>query len=895
MLRSLLRKLRFGVRYARQTRSLFGRTKRWFLVVLAAIAAVVCLQQHALSIVPVLTRHLPIFPASSATFSPTPRPEVESLQANAPNLLQRGKELYAAGQLFEAARSWQRAAGEYEGKGELFKTAQALNYLALVEQDLGNWEAAQSAIVKSLHLLQSRAQLPSEGLALLAQALNNQGSLQLARGETQAALETWQEAETFYDRATNQQGKLGSQINQATALQILGYYRRAEDLLEKVNAKLQNDSDSLLKAEGLSSLGRALQITGNLRQAKEILEQSWAISERLGATAEVGATLLSIGNLARALKQYDVALEYYQEAAAKVQTAIAQGEASQRARLEAQINRFSLLVATGKQERALEVFPSIESALATLTPSRFSVYARVNLAESLMKIENGANIARLLAEAVQQAKQLSDPRAEAYALTQLGKLYQQNQQLGEAQALIEQATQMAQTIHAEDIVARSVWQLGRILKQQGDIDGAIAAYEQAIATLQSLRSDLATINREIQFDFKESVEPVYREFVGLLLQGGQGEISQANLQKAREAIEALQIAEIDNFFQEACFTAQSVKIDRIDPQAAIIYPIILSDRLEVILSLPNRPLQHYTTPLPRVKLEETLQNLYSSFYVGYSSIERLHLSAQVYDWLIRPAETEFANNNIKTLVFVLDGFLQNLPMGALYDGRQYLIEKYSIALSPGLQLVPDRLDKRHLEALTAGLTKARQGFPPLPGVELEVRAVASEVDAKVLIDGSFTRTAFQNQMSDRSFDIVHLATHGQFSSNPEETFVLAWDERINVKDFDRILQSQGQRAKAVDLLVLSACRTASGDRRAALGLAGFALRSGARSTLATLWSVSDKSAAELMSEFYQQLVQSESNTTKAEALRQAQLKLLTHPRYQHPYFWAPFVLVGNWL
>jgi CHAT domain-containing protein len=165
-----------------------------------------------------------------------------------------------------------------------------------------------------------------------------------------------------------------------------------------------------------------------------------------------------------------------------------------------------------------------------------------------------------------------------------------------------------------------------------------------------------------------------------------------------------------------------------------------------------------------------------------------------------------------------------------------------------------------------------------------------------LLNQDFTRDRFQSQVNAKPFPIVHLATHGQFSSNPEETFLLTWDDRINVKDFAELFENRLEGSlNPVELLVLSACQTAAGDRQATLGLAGFALLSGARSTLATLWSVSDQSTADLMSEFYLQLTQTNLNLTKAEALRRAQLSLLKNPEYNHPYFWAPFVLVGNWL
>ena len=832
----------------------------------------------------------------------------------AEQLLALGKQHYRAGRYSQAATVWQQASVAYRDRGLLLNQAVSLNYLSNAYQELGRWDEAQEAIASSLNLLDSQKSLDARALAILAQALNTQGSIQLATGQTETALETWKQAETAYERAGNQTGKLGSQINQAQALQTLGMYRRAKTMLERVNDQLQTQPDSVLKTNGLRSLGRALQVVGDLSRSKEILEQSWAISQRIGATSETSATLFSIGNIARDLQQDDVALAYYREAAKTADNPILQ--------VQAQLNQLSLLIEarsasalrvarrneTQQWSEVQKLVPQIQSNLSALPASRDSIYARVNLAASMMKMarlpgKSAASFretARFLAPAIQQAQRLADVKAEAFALNQLGQLYEQTGQWRDAQNLTEQALQLSQQINAAEIGARASWQLGRILKHEGDREGAIAAYTNAFVTLKSLQSDLVAINPDIQFDFRDSVEPVYRQLVSLLLQPTNtsgSNVPQENLIQARLVIESLQQAEIENFFREACLETQPVQIDEIDSHAAVIYPIILSDRLEVILSLPDRSLRHYATPLPRQRVEEILQQLYSSFYLGYSGRDRLRLSQQVYDWLVRPAEAELADRGIKTLVFVPDGYLRNIPMAALYDGQHYLVENYSIALSQGLQLFPEALSRSKLKTLAVGLTEARQGFSALPGVEKEVKQITSQVESKVLLDREFTSKAFQQQINIAPFPVVHLATHGQFSSNPEETFLLTWDGRINVKEFDRLLNTRQQRNRTpIELLVLSACQTAAGDAKAALGLAGFALRSGARSTLATLWSVSDLSTADLISEFYQQLAQPTDLTiTKAEALRQAQLALIQNPQYDHPYFWAPFVLVGNWL
>lgn len=843
---------------------------------------------------------------------------------DAPQLVQQGKELYKAGQSFEAVKVWQQAARAYQAQSDVLNQAMVLSNLSLAYQQLGQWSEATAAITNSLKLLQNFSRDvggSKEQLKILAQALNTQGSLQLALGQSEQALTTWQRAGATYAQAGDDVGTTRSLINQAQALQGLGLYLRALATLNQVSSTLQKQPDSLIKVAGLRSLGNALRVVGDLDQSRQILQQSLTVAQQLQSPQEIGATLFSLGNTARAQQKTEAALEFYQQAT--------DASTSPITKIQAQLNQLSLFVETKQWSDAQALSPQIQSQITTLSPSSTAVYARIDFAQSLMKLrtnrvqgDNGTTgqeesssilplsphappsfIAQILATAVQQAKSLGDQRAEAYALGNLGGLYEQTQQWSIAQDLTQQALLLTQSINAPDISYRWQWQLGRLLKVQGDNRGAIAAYDEAVKTLQTLRYDLVAINLDVQFSFREEVEPVYRELVELLLQPPQirGEVpSQKNLQKARETIESLQLAELNNFFRAACLDPKrqiDQVVDQEDQTAAVIYPIILADRLEVILKLPQQELRHYTIHIPQTKVESTLNKLRQQLIEPDTLEEIKSLSEQVYGWLIRPAEAALSASSVKTLVFVLDGSLRNIPMATLYDGRrqQYLIEKYSVALTPSLQLIdPKPLQRGELKAIAAGVTETRLGFYALPNVRRELEEIQAEIPSKILFNEQFTTQAFEKRLNYLPFPVVHLATHGQFSSNPDETFILAWDKRIYVKDLNNFLQSRDQsQPNAIELLVLSACQTAAGDNRAALGLAGVAVRAGARSTLASLWNVNDESTALLMSQFYRELAKNQ--LTKAESLRQAQLALLKNPKYQRPMVWAPYVLVGNWL
>ena len=801
--------------------------------------------------------------------------------------LEQGMAHYQVGRFSEAAAAWEQASQQYQQHEQPLNAALSLSYLSLAAQELGQWEQAQKSITQSLNLLDQSA-LNGEGLAIQAQALNTKGNLELARGQAQAAFDTWEQAEVAYRQAEDETGVLGSQINQAQALQTLGLYRRSRQLLEKVNETLQEQPDSQLKTTGLQSLGGALQVSGDLEQSRTVLQQSLDIAQRLNLPSE--AILLSLGNTARGLDT-QAALSYYQQAATVA--------ASPLAKLEAQLNQLSLLIETEQWQEVQSLLSQIQPLLTKLEPSRAAVFAQVNLAQSLLKYHSATgqsptlSTLTLLTQAQQQANTLNNRRAKSYVLGTLGRLYEQEQQWGEAQQVTGQALAIAQSLNAADIAYQWQYQLGRLLEAQQDTAGAIAYTAEAVNTLESLRGDLVAINPDVQFSFRESVEPIYRELVRLLLSTPTPD----SLNQARQTIESLQVAELENFFREACLTAQPKQIDAIDPTAAVVYPIILKDRLAVILSLPGQPLHYHETRLSQSEVESTLNRLFQSLNPAFSNRERLRLSEQVYDWLIRPVEQELVSSQIETLVFVLDGSLRNLPMAALYNGEQYLVEKYSVALAPGLVLLDSQpLAQDRLKAVLAGISESNIGFSALPAVDEELALISSQLPSEELLNGEFTKTSFQEQIEKTPFPVIHLATHGQFSSNPQETFIVTWQDRVRVNELTTFLRTREQdNLSPLELLVLSACQTAAGDKQATLGLAGVAVRSGARSTLATLWSVKDESTAVLMTEFYQALTQAQAGVTKAEALRQSQIALIESPQFNHPLYWAPFVLVGNWL
>ena len=871
-------------------------------------------------------------------------PPIVQTQTNPSRLVREAKELYRSQQYQSALPLWKSAAEGYKKIGDNLNQAIALSNLSLTHQQLGQWEDARNAIANSLKLLETEP----DDLLVLAQTLDIKGKLERETGNPAEAVDSWQQAAKIYQQLNNDAAITQNNLNQAQALQDLGLYPRAckrvlntlswdniatcpqLSLLTtaELNTKLKplTAKPNLTNVSALRNLGNLLLIIGQPQQSETVLTSTLTAVEKLDNPEELSLTHLSLANTDRALatgeevrskrRQYErQALDNYRQAIAL--------STSDLTKLKARLNQLNFLI---QQEEWTEA-KSLGNALypeivASQGLEREEIYANVGYVQNLIKISTQEDtelqkpgfkeLKQILNNAIKQAQTLGDNRVEAYAWGTLGRLEEITEDYNVAQTDTKQALNLVSNYDAADITYQYFWQLGRIQKELANTSEAIASYTKAYEALQSLRSDVATINPEVQFDFRDEVEPVYRQLVELdvryaqsLEQAGNKQDSKVRLIQARDVIESLQIAQLNNFFREACIDANPQVIDEIDPSAAVVYPIVLQDELAILLSLPNKDPSLYQTNISQAELKAKVENVKSNLLTAVIPTESLLPQYQeIYNWIVRPLEAELKQNKVKTIAFVLDGSLRNIPMSVLHDGEQYLVEKYALALTPGLQLLnPKPLTNLQLDAIAGGISEIRQDFPPhqnfgdLPKVPEELATIKQTgLSESSLLNSQFTKQALKQNIITSGSPIVHLATHAKFSSKAEDTFILSWDGQINIKELDDLLRDDSfNRKNDIELLVLSACETASGDPRATLGLAGVAVQAGARSTLATLWSVVDESTAQLMGKFYQELQKSQTTkANKAEVLRQAQLALIKDEKFNHPHFWSPFILVGNW-
>ena len=768
-------------------------------------------------------------------------------------------------------------------------------------------------------------------------------------GQLPQAIAQWEQALQIYrtqEDKSSRKALATSLTEQAQAYSDLGQHQRSITLLESAISLAVENQDPLIEAAAQGALGNAHWALGNYDQALVAQQTSLKIARQLNNTRYIATALNNLGNIyvsqaTRYSYQAQLAqLEGDDQQTIRLTQAANQDRAQARTFFEQsaqtaqplggleevralmnlnhliirshgsaiaanslkELNRLQRPLTAIEQEFIIRNGKRVKELLVKVPDSWEKAYTLINLAENYRNFESGAGreeSLQLLEQALSVARMIGDLRAESFALGSLGQWYEKTGDYDKAMELTRNAQFAAQQINAPDSLYHWQWQAGRILKATGDTQDAITAYQQAIASLQSIRGDLIAANQDLQLDFREQVEPVYRELMELLLteiESGQQQNEGSALKQVVDTLELLKLAELENFFGDECVQVAKNKAQSnqalVEGNTAVIYSVILGDRTQLILRSPNGSMRSYPVEISQPELEIEIDRL-RYLLESWATEEYLPQAQKIYNLLIRPLEADLAAIKPSTLVFINDGVLRKVPMAALHDGQTFLIEKYPIGITPSLTLTTSQtLNRNELEALSLGLTVEKPPFAALTNVKAELSVVETILGGTELIDQDFTFSNLQAQLLRKSYPIVHMATHGKFGVDAESTFLLGYDRRISLQELDNLLRSRSDR-QPVKLLTLSACQTAAGDNRSALGIAGVAVRAGVETALATLWYINDEATVPLIEEFYRQLLQ--PNITKAQALQRAKLKMIADPNYNHPAVWSPFILIGNWL
>ncbi|OQW91430.1 MAG: hypothetical protein BWK78_04665 [Thiotrichaceae bacterium IS1] len=559
----------------------------------------------------------------------------------------------------------------------------------------------------------------------------------------------------------------------------------------------------------------------------------------------------------------------------------------------------------------------------------------------------------VLMQAMDVNKVQENRRTLSYAKGYLAELYLEKGCYSEAKELTEQAIFYAGTYPQPmtesamklwgypELLFQWEWQKGRILKAlRQSRETVIATYEQAEKYLKAINY------RSWSPSLREGEKDFYVEFANLLLKQAvvaskiNSNEGQSLLEKTVKRVEQFKAAELRNYFQDDCvsesFSGNETTEDPLSKyKVAVFYPLLFEDENKVELLLRSSNGVHLL-PSPTITVKD-LREIVNEFRIELERTKEVFIDAPkgqrnqyleahlqkmlttyaqpLHKQLIDPVVEKLKEQKleIKTLVIVPDGFLRTLPFAALHDGGKFLIEEeFALAITPAFDLTYIQpMPKNKVVALLNGLSTGVGDFPALgERVKEELNKVSETLLGKEqlvkeqpvtaervdrLEDADFTISQLRQKL-EGSYSILHFTTHGHFDENPNNIYLLTHDSVANRDDNLKInmLKEFVSLTEPLELLTLSACQSALGDK-ASLGLAGVAIKVGARSALATLWSVDAEATLNLIVDFYENLANGKS---KAQALTEAQRKLSKNqgiPRYKNPYYWAAFILIGNWL
>jgi len=752
------------------------------------------------------------------------------------------------------------------------------------------------------------------------------GTARFQQGAYAQAGVHWMNAAQLYEQAGQPKEQCQALINLAHAFRQEGQIRRAQLTLQQALKLSEQIGNRGLTATILGQLGTASHAMGKEVVAAEHLTKALALAREERNSSLVASLLNDLGNVLAARQQFPEAVDVYEES-----RGLAKEVKNPPLGVIAQVNEATVLIQDGQLTQAQRHLEEAWGAAQLLANSGTKVNGLLAIGTGYQELQaasvaaatrgkssgNAAKVASPTGPAVgttagssllqraseayaaagEAAAKVGDARGQSYAYGLMGGLLERQKQTAEALDQTRKAVLAAQRVSAPEALYRWQWQTARLLKASGKEDEAAAAYQRALSVLKPIRYEYSVGAQGRHHSFYTSVAPLFLEIEDSLLQrasvAGSSDQAQQLLAQVRDTVEASHAAELQDYFQDDCVTAARAlrKSGRIPANAAVVYPIALPDRLELLVETAAG-LKQIRVPVGAEAVTKEART-FRRLVQNPGSKAYLASAQNLYGWLVAPIHQDLLAGGITTLVMVPDGALRTIPMAALHDGRQFVIDKYAVAMVPGMELTDlSTMARGKGGVLTTGISESVQGFPATPTAASEAQAVRTLYGGTMLMDTQFSAPSFEQNIKDERIGIVHVASHSEIGHDAASSFVLAYDEKISM---DRLAQMVGMmqyRREPLELLTLSACETAIEDDRAALGLSGVAVKTGSRSAVASLWPGDPQSTTELVGEFYRQL--QTAGVGKAVALQRAQQKILSQPGHEHPGFWAPLLLINDW-
>jgi len=788
----------------------------------------------------------------------------------------------------EALSNYQQALAIYREMGNLTEVGTTLGRMGRVYRDLGQYQDALERYEEALTLAQNIGDR-----RLLARSTIGLGLVYRDLGQYQEALSYYQQASTLYP-------EMGNLIEEGIALNGIGMirydleqYRKALSYYERAIAIYREAGDRAEEGITLNNIGNVYRNLGQYQDAIAHYQLALSIHQDLSDRAGEGTVLHNLGKTYSYLGETQTASEYYWQALAIDRSV------GDRAGERTTLNNLGQLLERQNQpqlailfyKQAVNVTETIRQDLRQLPPRLQQSYTETvaatyrHLADLLLQQDRVLEAQRILDLLKVQELQdyLQDVRGNANTTQGLPNTPPERQIWASYDDLANQAVQIGREL-AE---IRQVLPKDRTVRQQQRLDQLIAAQEELV------RNFNAFIESPEILALVEQLRPTIRK---------------PDLVDDLEELLSLQ----DN-------------LRDLNQNAVLFYPLILEDRLELILVTPDSPPIRRTVEVTRKELNDAIREFRRRLQNPIRDAQPA--AQQLYTWLVKPLEADLTAAEAKTLLYAPDGPLRYIPLAALHDGDRWLVQRFRINNITAASLTDLNSQPQRQVNILAGAF-ANVSYPvvvgeeefvfralPYAGKEVEILA-ATIPSTTPLIDAAFSRDAIVSQMDD--YTIVHFATHGALvAGSPQDSFIIFGDGEIAT-----VAEIKNWSLRNVDLVVLSACQTGLGGELGngdeILGLGYQFQRAGARATIATLWSVNDGGTQVLMNGFYRALQQ--PGITKVEALRQAQLAAiagegesegnrrglitvreiealppLAASRLSHPYYWAPFIAIGNGL
>ena len=689
--------------------------------------------------------------------------------------------------------------------------------------------------------------------------------------------------------------------------------------------------DRECEARAYNGLGVGYFYLGQYDKVIDSYQQRLAIAREIKDRHGEGITLANLGSTHLFLGKYDKAIEFYlQSLAIDKETKDRLGEAKSLGNLG------STYESLGKYDKAIEFHRQALAIFRERKDRRGEGISLVNLGNIYDSLGKYDKAIEFYLQSLAIAREIKDRYGEGAALGNLGASYDSLKKYDKAIEFYLQylaITREIKTRREEGIALNNLGESFNNLKQP---ELAIFFYKQSINVREAIRKDVKKLDKDLQKSYLATIEKTYRELADLLLQ-------QDRIIEALQVLDLLKVQELEDYLKNikgsdrsaqgvrllAAEQALSDKLLTISPAnsqdinnqlanqiqqlpkteinkvpdylnqipngTVLLYPFILGDRLEIILFASNNIPTRRTVRIS----QEKLKTLISDFRAGLldaGSEDFKAPSIELYNLLIKPIEADLIQFKTKTILYAPDGQLRYIPISALYDGKQWLVEKYQISNLIAYTLSdfssPPQNSPNVLAGAFGGKAGERKfGHTALPATVKEVQAIANSFNNSVtLIEEQFSRQAIESKF--KNHNILHLATHAEFNTgSPDNSFII-----FGNGDKIRLNEITDWQIPNIDLIILSACQTGVGQLGDGVEILGFGYqvqKAGAKQALASLWTVDDTGTQTLMAAFYREL--QKGDVPIAESLRRSQVSLIQSKNYSHPYFWSAFFAIGNGL